>query len=53
MRRQPHRYSNPNFSIELTFYNRQFIEKADNGYDICDGIYKMSGRFPEDYMPKV
>lgn len=34
-------------------YNWQFIEKADNGYYICDGVYKISGRFPEDYMPKV
>ena len=34
-------------------YNWQFIEKSADGYYICDGIYKISGRFPEDYMPKV
>lgn len=34
-------------------YNWQFIEKSDKGYYICDGIYKISGCFPQDYTPKV
>ena len=35
------------------FYNWQFLENADDGYYICDGIYKISGRFPQDYQSKM
>ena len=44
--------SDDKFTALVTDYfcDWQFLEKTNNGYFVCDGIYKTAGKFPEDYQ---
>ena len=46
--------SDSKFSELVTGYlmEWQLMEASEDGYALCDGIYKSVGRFPDDYQQK-